>query len=194
MPEMVVATGILSLFIALAFATIMPGLKITREAEQSLSAQKEVLLALEDLHRELSLTERLGVSVAPECLSFLSTERVDPVNPAIPDSELDIIPGRVSADTFLKHVVLRLRDRRIKRREFPYAKGQEICPILPVSLLTVADNPAFAEKTFCEDVEYFEAVPVGGTRVAVTIRSVHRDADKPQACQMTMQISMRGGT
>ena len=57
----------------------------------------------------------------------------------------------------------------------------------------MADAPVRQEKIFAKNVELFEASVAGRGRVLLKIRSVFRQSAKPAACELNLQIQMRGG-
>jgi prepilin-type N-terminal cleavage/methylation domain-containing protein len=191
--EMVVATSILAVFIMLALGTIIPGFKITKQAEESIATQREVVLAFDRLVAEMSLLDRATVSVAADTLSFLSDKPYRGPNAIIDDQYLDDLGTTTTGRTWLKNVVLRRRNGELWRREHPYTKGEGLFQIKSAYLPLVADASGVAEKIFAKNVEEFEAITAGHSRVVVRVRSVFRDAARPSACELTVQIQMRGG-
>jgi prepilin-type N-terminal cleavage/methylation domain-containing protein len=191
--ETMVATGVLSLFIVLAFGAIVPSFKITRQAEQNLAAQREVILAFDRLTAEMSRLDRASVMAVPDALTFLSDQEYRGTNPAVPDADLAPV-GYTSPDlVWQKLVILRRRGTNLYRRELPYTKGAEIFQVVPASLPTLADSGSYTEKIFAKNVEYFEADTAGRSRVLMQIRSVYRKGKKPVSCELDLQIQMRGG-
>ena len=188
---MVVATSILALFLMLALGTIVPAFQITRRAEENIAAQREVILAFDRLIAEMGMLDRATVSTSPNTLSFLSDEIYSGLNGAIPDADL-VDLGLQTDVSWNKYVILRHRDNNLYRREFDYQHGQQIFQIDPDKLTTWADGPGIAEKIFAKNVELFETEEAGLTRVYLKIRSVFRNGKKPEACQLTLQIQMRG--
>ncbi len=194
LPEMIVAMLILSSFLVMAIGTIIPGFKITQQAEQSISAQRQVVLTFDRLVAEMSQMDRASVSTNTGVLSYLSDQSLAAGNtaPVADDDLLDLAYASPERE-WLKHVVLRHREGHLWRQEYDYEKGLAVYPIDPDSLPVLADTPGVAEKIFCKNVEAFEALPTGMSRVQVTIRCVYRQAEHPTAAEATMQIHMRGG-
>lgn len=190
---MLVAMSMLSLFIMLTLGMIVPGFRITKNAEESVAAQREVILAFDRLTAEVSMLDRASLSVAPGAMSFLSDKPYTGPNPVIDDTLLEDL-GVVARDrTWTKQVILRQRDGELWRREYPYLKGGELWKILPDELEAIADTVPIAEKIYAKNVELFEVESAGRSRVRMKVRSVFRDNRKPVACEMTLQLQMRGG-
>lgn len=183
--------SILATFLMLALGTIVPAFQITKDAEESIASQREVVLAFDRLMAEMSLLDRATVNTAPETLSFLSDEVYTGNNAVIPDPDLVDI-NLTTGTAWNKYILLRHRGDRLYRREFPYNKGNDIFQVSTASLPIVADGPGIDEKTFAKNIERFEVEEAGRTRVLLRIRSVFRKSKKPAACQLTMQIQMRG--
>lgn len=190
---MIVAMLILSSFLVMAIGTVIPGLKITQQAEQSVSAQRQVVLTFDRLVAEMSQMDRASVTTDNGVLSYLSDLPLAGNTAPLADDDLLDLSYASPERQWLKHVVLRHRGGQLWRREYDYQKGLAVYPIHPDSLLVLADTPGVAEKIFCKNVELFEALPTGMSRVQVTIRSVYRQAEHPTAAEATMQIHMRGG-
>lgn len=188
---MVVATSILAIFMVLALGTIVPAFQVTRRAEENIAAQREVILAFDRLLTEMGMLDRATVSTAANTLSFLSDEVYSGPNGPIDNADL-IDLGLQTDVSWNKYVILRHRDNNLYRREFEYQHGQQIFQIDPDKLADWADGPGVAEKIFAKNVELFEAEEAGLTRVYLKIRSVFRNGKKPEACQLTLQIQMRG--
>jgi hypothetical protein len=188
-----VVAFVLSLLLMIALGVIVPALKVTHDAEQSTVSQREVVLALDRLSAEMSVMDRATVTTAPGCFSFLSSRPYGGSNAALADPSLDMFGLTSPHDTWRKHVFLRLRDGQVFRREFPYAKGAALSRVVPAQLHVLADQLGVAEKTFAKNIEAFEATEVGSSRLVLQIRSVQREAAKPTACEVTLQIQMRGG-
>lgn len=191
-PELLVASALLSILMALAFGAIAPGLRVTKEAEEDTASQREVVFAFDRLFQEMSLMDRASVSHSTGNLAFLSKAPYSGLAVPIPDSDLDI-QGLSSLEVWRKHVLLHLRDKTLWRREFSYTKGRQIGPMVPDMLEYYGELGSVAEKTFARNIEHFESSSVGRSRVAIRVRSVHRGAKRPEACEVTMQVSMRGG-
>lgn len=190
---MLVGSFVLSMFIMLALGAIVPSYKVVREAEDSLSAQREVIMAFDRLVAEMSNLDRASVTAVPGALSFLSDKDYRGSNALIADTNLDFM-GLASPDhTWRKWVILRQRNNELWRREQPYDKGSDLWQILPGQLPIVADAPVRQEKIFAKNVELFEASVAGRGRVLLKIRSVFRQSAKPAACELNLQIQMRGG-
>lgn len=185
--------SMLGLVIILAFSTVVPGLKITKEAEESIAAQRQVILAFDRLLAEVSLLDRASASSAPGSLSYLSDKPYRGSNTAIDPLFLEDLETVSRDRTWAKHVVLRQRDGHLWRREYPYSGGGEIRRIAPAQLEVLADIQPIAEKIFAKNIESFETVSAGRSRIYLRIRSVYRENRKPVACQLTLQLQMRGG-
>jgi hypothetical protein len=183
---------LLAFVLLLTIGAFVPGMKVTKQAEESIASQREVVLAFERLMAEMSLMDRAGVTVGPECLSFLSHEPYWGNNPLLALDEVQRY-GYLSRHTaWQKFVILRLRDGRLWRREAPYDGGHALARVRPDRLLGVADVSNRQEKVFAREVEEFIARTVGPSRVQMRIRSVHRGARRPESCDMSFEIVMRG--
>ncbi len=193
-PEVLVVALVLSLLMMTSLGVLAPALKVSRAAEQSTAAQREVVLALDRLVAEMSLMDRATVTTAPGSVSFLSSKPYTGTNTELADPSLDILGLASPYEVWQKFVVLRLRNGDLMRREYPYSKGGELARILPLQLEIVADQVGVAEKIFAKEIETFDAVEVGSSRIALQLRSVQRQANAPAACEVTLQIQMRGGT
>jgi hypothetical protein len=191
-PELSVSVLLLSILLLLTIGAFIPGLKVTRQAEESVASQREVVLAFERLMAEMSLMDRVGVTAGPGCLAFLSHEVFRGTNPLLELDELQVLGFATATTVWTKWVVLRLRDGRLWRREFPYDGGNSLARVRPDKLVVVADQPDRQEKVFCREVEEFSAHTLGQSRVLLKLRSVHRGANKPQSCDMSFEIVMRG--
>lgn len=194
MTELLVATSVLSLFIMLALGAIVPAIKVTQEAEEAVDSQREVVLAFDRLVAEIAMADRATLTVVPEALSFLSRVKYRGTNPALPEAQLVDLGFATPDHTWEKFVVLRKRGDALWRREFPYNKGQALFQISSDRLLSVADAPNRQEKIYAKNVEVFEATTAGSTRVQLKVRSVFRHSRRPAACELNLQIQMRGGT
>lgn len=192
-PEVLVASFVLALLTSVALAVIVPAMKVTREAEQSTTAQRQVVLALDRLVAEMTEMDRATVTVDSGCLSYLSHKPYTGSDPALPATSVEMLGFRSLHDVWQKFVILRHRNGKLWRREHPYSQGSELSRILPAELLSEADQGGVGEKSFANDVELFEAEEVGSSRVSLRLRSVNRDGERPQACEITLQIRMRGG-
>ena len=185
--------GVLSFFIMLAFGAIIPCVKITRQAEQDVAAQREVILAFDRLTSEMHRLDRATVTLLPGVVSFLSDEEYRGNNPPVDPADLVSVQYTSPDHIWRKLVILRKRGTDLFRREFPYALGPQIFQVLPTSMPTLADDPSFNEKIFARNIEFFEAEAAGRTRVLMKIRSVYREGAKPVSCTLNLQIQMRGG-
>lgn len=194
LPEMIVAMAVLGTFIVMAMGTVVPGFKITQQAEESVYAQREVVLTFDRLVAEMSQLDRASVSTADEALSFLSDKPFGGGGPPIADAYLQDLAFTSPDRVWRKHVVLRRRNGHLLRREFRYDKGNEMFRINPDDLPSVADASGVGEKIFTKNVELFEAEASGKSRVYIKVRSVFRGAAKPTASELTLQVQMRGGT
>jgi hypothetical protein len=188
-----VATFVLSLFIMLALGTIVPAYKVTREAEESLSSQREVVLAFDRLVAEMTLLDRASVSACTDTLAFLSDAEYRGSNPALADDSLDHLGVSTPERSWRKFVVLRHRGGQLWRREYPNSLGTELVQILADKLPGAGDAVGMQEKIYAKNVEVFEATPAGASRVLLKIRSVFREGAKPAACELNLQVQMRGG-
>lgn len=193
LPEVIVASSVLVLLVAAALACIVPAIRVSRTAEQSTSAQREVVLALDRLVTELAELDRASVTVEDQVLSFLSHQEYRGANSPLPDNLLHNLNLRSLHDTWRKTVILRHRDNALWRREYPYLKGNELTRVLPARLIPEADRSGVSELKFADTVEDFEAVEVGGARLSLRLRAVNRAGAQPQSCEMTVQVKMRGG-
>lgn len=191
--EVLVGSVVLSMFIMLALGAIVPSYKVVREAEESVSAQREVVMAFDRLVAEMANLDRASVTVIPGALAFLSDEEYRGTNPAIPDSQLVDINLVNPVLAWRKTVVFRHRDNQLWRREYPYDKANAVWVVAPDKLATLADIPNRQEKIYAKNVELFEANLAGKGRVLVKLRSVFRQTNRPAACELQLQIEMRGG-
>lgn len=191
--EMIVGTSVLSMFIMLALGTIVPSIKVTREAEQSLESQREVVLAFDRLVAEMVMLDRASVSSEDSALAFLSDQAYRGNNSAVPDTNLVDLGVDTPDRSWRKNVVLRLRQGQLWRQEYPFTHGTSLFQIASDKIAPLADSPGRQEKIFAKNIELFEAVPAGRSRVLLKIRSVFRKAEKPVACELELQIQMRGG-
>ncbi len=193
LPEMSVSAFLLAILLVLTMGAMSPGLKVSRQAEESIAAQREVVMAFDQLMAELALMDRSSLSTADGALAFLSHRPYRGDNGLLDVNQLEVFGFASLQSQWQKFVVLGLRDGRITRREFPYDLGSTLARVRPDRLDEVLDQPA-QEKPFARDVEAFEATPVGTSRVQIRVRSVHRGAKKPEACDVTFQVAMRGGS
>ena len=177
--EMIVAMSVLSILLMLALGAVAPALKITRDSEERLAAQREVVLALDRLTAELTFLDRALVTVAPNAILYVSDLDYTGSNPAITPSYWTDLHSRSRYHTWRKSVILRRRDGQLWRRE-------------PAYLEPVADVSGMAEKNFCQNVELFDVELVGRSRVLLRLRSVFRDGRKPASCEIQAQIQMKG--
>jgi prepilin-type N-terminal cleavage/methylation domain-containing protein len=191
--ELLVASTVLAVFIMLALGSIVPSYQVTREADESLSSQREVVMAFDRLVAEMSVLDRASASAAADSLAFLSDQEFRGSNLEIADVDLDDLgvanPNRI----WRKFVILHRRDNALWRREYPYTKGPALCQIVSDKIPILAQVPGRQEKIFSKNIELFEAVPAGRTRILLKIRSVFRQGSKPAACELNLQIQMRGG-
>ena len=190
---MIVSTSILGTFVILTLSTVVPGIKISNRAESALAAQKEVVLAFDRLIAEMGLMDRASFSFDNGALSFLSHKPYGGSNTEVPDSFLQLSSASSLNTTWEKHVVLRHRETSLFRQEYPYNKGGELSRIAPDQLLSFADTPDTQRKIFAHNIEHFETLTVGHSRIAIMLRSVDRSNARPEACQISYQLSMRGG-
>ena len=190
---MLVGCLVLGLFIMLALGAIVPSYQVVREAEESLSAQREVVMAFDRMVAEMDNLDRASVTVAPGALSFLSDQDYHGANPLLADSKLADLGLSNRDRSWKKIVIYRHRDNQLWRREHPYDKGAAIWQMQPEHLPAVADVPNVQEKIYAKNVELFEPEVAGRGRVAIRIRSVFRQAAKPAACELNLQVQMRGG-
>lgn len=191
--ELLVGSFVLSLFIMLALGAIVPSYKVVREAEESVSAQREVVMAFDRLVAEMANLDRASVTAVSGALSFLSDKEYRGGNPLMPDSVLDDLGLANPNHTWQKMIVFRHRANQLWRREYPYDKGNALWQVRPGDLPAVADVPNRQEKIYAKNVETFEAAVAGRGRVRVKIRSVYRTGPRPAACELDLQIEMRGG-
>ncbi len=192
--ELLVAASVLSIFIMLALGAIVPAIKVTQEAEKSVDSQREVVLAFDRLVAEIAMADRATLTVIPEALSFLSRLEYRGSNPTLLDNQLVDLGFSTPDHTWRKFVVLRRRGNALWRREFPYDKGQALYQVSADSLPSIADAPGRQEKIYAKNVEVFEATTAGSTRVQLKVRSVFRESQRPAACELNLQIQMRGGS
>ena len=178
--EMIVAMSVLSILLMLALGAVAPALKITRDSEERLAAQREVVLALDRL------------TVAPNAILYVSDLDYTGSNPAITPSYWTDLHSRSRYHTWRKSVILRRRDGQLWRREYPYQFGADLFRLDPAYLEPVADVSGMAEKNFCQNVELFDVELVGRSRVLLRLRSVFRDGRKPASCEIQAQIQMKG--
>ncbi len=192
LPEMTVSVFLLSLVMLLTVGAFIPGLKISRQAEESIASQREIVLSYEKLFAELELMDRLSVTTMDGGLSYLSHRSYSGTNPVLDPTEMTVFGFSSLRSVWKKFVVLRLRDRRLLKREYPYAGGSVLARVNSDDLLNVADSPGREEKVFARDIEEFKAGTVGLSRLEIRLRSVNRGARTPEACDVTFQIAMRG--
>ena len=190
--EMIVAMSVLSILLMLALGAVAPALKITRDSEERLAAQREVVLALDRLTAELTFLDRALVTVAPNAILYVSDLDYTGSNPAITPSYWTDLHSRSRYHTWRKSVILRRRDGQLWRREYPYQFGADLFRLDPAYLEPVADVSGMAEKNFCQNVELFDVELVGRSRVLLRLRSVFRDGRKPASCEIQAQIQMKG--
>lgn len=190
--EMIVAMSVLSIVLVLALSSVAPALKITRNSEERLSAQREVVLALDRLTAEMNFLDRALVTVAPESILFVSDEVYNGPNLAINSSNWIDLHNTSRFHTWQKAIILRRRDGQLWRREYPYEFGSNLFRLDPTTLETIADVGGIAEKNFCQNVEEFQVELVGRSRVLLRLRSVFRNAKKPASCDIQVQIQMKG--
>lgn len=190
--ELIVATAVLSTFMMLALGVVMPGIKVSKQAEEDLASQRQVVLAFDRLFAEMSLMDRASVSHSDGNLSFLSNKPFAGGGAEVPDTSLEVL-SMGSPKVWTKHVLLHLKDRTIWRREFNYLKGNQIARIMPDKLDILGNAVDVPQRAFVNDVEAFVVDSVGRSRIAVKLRSTNRHAGKPESCEVTMQVGMRGG-
>ena len=190
---MLVGASVLSIFIMLALGTIVPSVKVTREAEQSLESQREVVLAFDRLVAEMVVLDRASISSEDNALAFLSDEDFRGSNGPLPDANLVDLGVATPDRVWQKYVILRLRQGQLWRQEYPYTHGSSLFQVSADKIALLADLPGRQEKIFAKNIELFEAVPAGRSRVLLRIRSVFRKAAKPVASELELQIQMRGG-
>lgn len=184
---------ILGSFILLAMGTVVPGYKITQQAEESVYAQKEIILAFDRLVAEMTPLDRASVTTNANALSFLSDQPFDRAGPPIADPNLLDLAFSSPDRIWLKHVILHHRDGHLWRREYSYLKGSELFAIHPDNLVAVSGASGIPEKIFVKNIELFEAESCGRNRIRLKVRSVFRKANRPTAAEINLQISMRGG-
>lgn len=194
MVEVLVACSVLGLLTLMGLGTVVPGLKVTQQAEEGVTAQREVIVAFDSLVTEMSVLDRRSVSHATGTLSYISDKPVNSGNAPIDDTKLDNLGVLDPFKTWTKHVVLRLRGGHLMKREYTYAKGQEIWPVIGSELQVLADTPGMSEKRFAKNIELFEAIPAGRSRIYLKVRAVSRKGSKPAACELALQIQMRGSS
>ena len=192
-PEMVVATSILAGFLVLALGAIVPAFKISKQAEESLASQREVVLAFDRLTAEMSTLNRAFVTTAPGAVSFVSDDPYIGANSALDASHWDDLLTTTPDTSWQKTIILRHRDGDVWRQEYPYTFGTAVMRLIAADLPLLADNTTVAQKIFAKNVEAFEIETAGRSRVRFQVRSVHREGQRPTACQLTVQIQMRGG-
>lgn len=191
--ELLISASVLSIFVMLALGAIVPAIKVTFEAEESIESQREVVLAFDRLVAEMGMADRATLTVLPEALSFLSRLEYRGSNPPISDSDMLNLNFSTPDHIWHKMVVLRRRNNHLWRREFPYTKNQALYQVLPDKLLAIADHTDRQEKIYVKNVELFDVTTAGSNRVQLKIRSVFREAHRPAACELNLQIQMRGG-
>lgn len=194
LPEMSLSVFLIAVLLALTLGALVPGLRVSRQAEESIAAQREVVLAFDRLMAEMALMDRCSLSTAEGCLSYLSHRPYSGANSLLDVEQLDLFGFASLQSVWRKVVVLRHRDGRIFQREFPYDMGSSLARVKPAKLVEVGDHPGAQEKSFARDVEAFEAIPLGTSRVQIRVRSVYRGAKRPEACDITFQVVMRGGS
>ena len=190
--ELTVSVFLLGFLLMLTIGAFVPGLKVTKQAEESIAAQREVVLAFERLMAEMSLMDRLGATPGQGCLSFLSHQEYRGSNPELDIADVQLYSCSTPSTIWKKFVVLRLREGRIWRREFPYDGQTVLARVKPDRLIGVADLANRQEKVFTREVEEFDASLVGQSRVRLRIRSVFRSGRRPESCDMQFEIVMRG--
>ena len=190
--ETLLAVSVLGVVLALAFATIVPAIRINKDAEESIAAQRQVVLAFDRLMAEMSTLNRATVSSAPGCLSFVSTQPYRGTNAVIDSSHWDDLLHTTDR-AGRKTVFLRHRDNNLWRQEYPYQFGRDGHRILGADLTVLADRPGMQEKIFTKNVEGFEVGIAGRSRVYLQIRCVFRESKRPAACELHFQTQMRGG-
>lgn len=191
--ELVLSSFLLSLLLALALATVAPALRVSKKAEESMSAQHEVVRAFDQVIGEMSLLDRGGVTVGNNVISYLSYRDFRGNNPVLNPSQLQISSFQAHTP-WQKFVVLRHRTNSIWRREYPYADGANMGRITRAALPGIADLAGMQEKKFARDIEEFTVETVGSSRVIFRVRSVTRKASRPEACDVTFQVVMRGSS
>lgn len=191
--ELILSSFILSLLLALALLTVAPGIRISKKAEESMSAQHEVVRAFDRLVGEMSLLDRGGVTVGDGVLSYLSNREFAGANPPLAPAQVQLFSYRTQPE-WKKFVILRHRGRDIWIREFPWPDGQQIGRIRRADLPAVADLVGLQEKKFAQDIEQFTVETAGTSRVIMRVQAVARRWEKPEACDVTFEVVMRGGT
>ncbi len=191
--ELLVSNAMLALVLALAMGSIMPSVRITNQAEAELAAQRGVSMLFDRLVTEMSPLDRASVTTAPDILSFLSDKAYTGTNSAIPDADLLDLEVQTPGRTWQKNVLLYLQDGNLWRREYPFLHGELLHQVFSDSLPILALATGPQRQLLVPNVELFEATPAGRSRVAVRIRAVHRNTDKPVAFESTVQVQMRGG-
>lgn len=190
---MLVSSLVLSMFMMLALGTIVPAIMVTRHAEESLNSQREVVLAFDRLTTEMSLLDRASLTVAPDAFSFLSDQEYRGNNSFLPGDDMADLGLSHPEKSWTKWVVLRHRDGQLFRREFPYSGGSALMALLEDKLPLIGDRANVQEKVFARNVELLEPTAAGSSRLRLKIRSVFRDSGQPRACELNLQIQMRGG-
>lgn len=190
--EVTLAAFLLSFVLLLTIGAFVPGMKVSRQAEESIASQREVVLAFERLLAEMSLMDRSGVSVAPGCLSFLSHQDYRGNNPLLPNDDVQRFGYLSLHSSWHKFVILHLRDGKLWRREAPYDGDRALARIFPERLPAVAQVTGRQEKVFAREVEDFSARTLGTSRVQMHLRSVHRGGKWPESCDMSFEVVMRG--
>ena len=191
--ELLVGATVLSIFVMLALGTIVPAIKVTLEAEESIDSQRQVVLTFDRLIAEMSTADRGSLTVGSEAFSFLSSQEYRGTNSPIPDASLVDLGFATPDRVWRKTVVLARRENQVWRREFPYTHGRQLRQVLPERLETVAQTPGRQEKISAKNIELFEVSTAGSNRVLLRVRSVSRQAEKPAACELDLQVQMRGG-
>jgi hypothetical protein len=176
----------------LTIGAFIPGLKVTRQAEESIASQREVVLAFERLMAEMSLMDRVGVTAGVSCLSFLSHQSYRGTNPLLELEDIQLFGFSSAHSHWRKFVILNLREGRLWRREAPYDGDTTLARIRPDRLQGVAEVANRQQKVFTKGVEEFSASFLGQSRVRLKLRSVFRTAARPESCDMTFEIVMRG--
>lgn len=178
----------------MALITVAPGLRVSKKAEESLAAQHEVVRSFDKVVGEMGLLDRGSLTIGNGVLSYLSDRDFRGNNAAISPTYLILFPTYITDTTWQKFVILRHRGTDVWLREYPYADGNTLGQIRRANLATVADVPGMQEKKFARNVEQFTVETVGTSRVVLRIRAVTRQAKRPEACDITFQVVMRGGT
>ena len=172
---------------------MIPGIKVSQQAQESIAAQREVVLTFDRLISEMSLMDRASVSIAPGVVSFLSDKSYGGSTPALTSTSLKPLNLVSPYTTWQKFVLLRHRNGQLVRREWPYAGGSALSQILPPQLPILADLPGVPEKVFAHGVEDFEVQSIGAAGLSIRLRSVQRGSVKAEACEINLILTMRGG-